>query len=75
MFHFYDDDHEPSYQSPRFTQSLAFPFLFTVLAPLILAMLGFFMPVEIGFYVLFCAAPLAFLFGAIWFCVWALRVC
>jgi len=73
MYYFYNEDEQESGQPPRFTQSLAFPFLFAIIVPLILVALGFFLPAEIGLYVLLCAAPPSFLFGAGWFAVCAWR--
>ena len=49
-------------------QSPLIPFLFGIFAPLITAWVGFFyMPVDIGFYFVFFAAPITFIVGAIWF--------
>lgn len=59
---------------PRFTQSLAFPFLFTVLAPLALIWLAFSLPSFIGFYAL-CAAGIAFVFGMLWSALWTWNYC
>ena len=53
---------------PLILQSPLASFFFAIFAPLITAWVGFFyIPVGIGFYVVFFAAPIIFIIGAIWF--------
>ncbi len=74
MFIFFGSSNDEQKSKPAFWDSLLPQFLFTVFSPLALLGIGFlFLPVDIGFYVIFFVTPIVTIANIVLFCLACLK--